>query len=136
MSDPVPAADELRARTRRLVSWQIVTGLVVAAGFYLVRDVWAGVSAGYGGLLSIVMALLLSLSVRLASQSAAGEPGSQPGSQPGAGQWILYAGAGLRFVLVLALLAVGLALVGFDPIATVAGFAAVQLVFLVAAGNR
>jgi hypothetical protein len=49
---------------------------------------------------------------------------------------ILYGGAALRFVLVLALFAIGLAVIGLAPIAMVAGFAAVQLVFVLAAGRR
>ncbi len=49
---------------------------------------------------------------------------------------IVYGGAALRFVLVLVLFGIGLALIGLAPIAMVAGFAAVQLVFLVVAGRR
>lgn len=108
--------------------WQAITGLTVAAGFFLARGPWEAVSAVYGGALSILMALLLSLSVAMAGQSAAGNPGG--------GQLILYAGAGLRFVLVLVLFGAGLALIGLAPLATVTGFAVVQLVFLLAARQR
>lgn len=120
--------EDLRARTRRLISWQIATGLVVAVGYYLARGPWEALSAAYGGALSLTMALLLSFSVAIAAQTAA--------RQPGQGQLILYGGAALRFVLVLALFAIGLAAIGLAPIAMVAGFAAVQLVFVMAAGIR
>ncbi len=128
MTDSASVPEDLRARTRRLISWQIVTGLVVGAGYYLGRGPWEAVSALYGGGLSLLMALLLGLSVAYATRAAAQDPGQ--------GQLILYGGAALRFVLVLALFAIGLALIGLAPIPTVAGFAAVQLVFVVAAGKR
>lgn len=126
MSDSAAVPEDLRTRTRRLLSWQIITGLLVVAGFYLVRGGWAALSAGYGGALSILLALLLSLSVALAGRS----------ETPAQGQWILYAGAGLRFVLILVLFAIGLAVLGLMPLAMVAGFIAVQLVFITAAGTR
>ncbi len=125
MTSPVSVPEDLRARTRRLISWQIVTGLVVAAGYYLVRGPWEALSAAYGGGLSLTMALLLSLSVALATTG-----------HPGQGQLVLYGGAALRFVLVLVLFAIGLAVIGLAPLAMLAGFAAVQLVFLLAAAIR
>jgi ATP synthase protein I len=128
LTDSASAPEDLRTRTRRLVSWQIATGLIVATGYYLARGQWEALSAAYGGALSLIMALLLSLSVALAARTAAREPGQ--------GQMILYGGAALRFVLVLALFAIGLAVIGLAPIAMVAGFAAVQLVFVLAAGRR
>lgn len=124
MIDSGSVPEDLRARTRRLIGWQIVTGLVVAAGYHLLRGPWEALSAAYGGGLSLAMALLLSTSVALAARS------------PGQGQLILYGGAALRFVLVLALFAIGLAVIGLAPIPMVAGFAAVQLVFVFAAGRR
>ncbi len=128
MTDSSSLPEDLRSRTRRLVSAQIVTGLVVSAGYYMLRGPWEALSAAYGGALSITLALLLSLSIVLAGQAAARDPGQ--------GQMIVYGGAALRFVLVLVLFGIGLALIGLAPIAMVAGFAAVQLVFLVVAGRR
>jgi ATP synthase protein I len=128
LTDSASVPEDLRTRTRRLISWQIVTGLVVVTAYYLGRGPWEALSAAYGGGLSLALALLLSLSVTIAGQIAARNPGQ--------GQLILYGAAALRFVLVLALFAIGIAVIGLAPIAMVAGFAAVQLVFVLAAGRQ
>jgi ATP synthase protein I len=128
LTDSASAPEGLRAKTRRLIGWQMVAGTIVAAGYHQLRGPWEALSAAYGGGLSLALAALLSLSVALAGRVAAHNPGQ--------GQMILYGGAALRFVLVLALFAIGLAVIGLAPIPTVAGFAAVQLVFVLAAGRR
>jgi ATP synthase protein I len=109
----------LRAGTRRLIALQCGAGALVAVAFLLARGRWDAVSAAYGGLVGVSMTLLLSRGVALA--------GKMPSLSQS--QIVLYVGAVVRFVLVLALFAIGLA--GFDlaPLAMVAGFVAVQLVF-------
>jgi F0F1-type ATP synthase assembly protein I len=119
------AGDELRAKTRRVIGLQVGIGLAVAAGFFTAADSWAAWSAGYGGLVSLILSVLLSRGVMLA--------GRMPNAKMG--QAILYAGAAVRFVLVLALLGAGLAVLKLAPLAVVAGFIAVQLAFVLAAGR-
>lgn len=109
----------LRAGTRRLIALQCGAVALVAVAFLLARGRWDAVSAVYGGLVGVSMTLLLSRGVALA--------GKMPSLSQS--QIVLYVGAVVRFVLVLALFAIGLA--GFDlaPLAMVAGFVAAQLVF-------
>lgn len=119
------AGNELREKTRRVIGLQIGIGLAVAAGFFTVKGPDAAWSAAYGGAVSLVMSLLLSRGVLLAGRMQSAK----------AGQAILYAGAAVRFVLVLALLMVGLAVLKLEPLAVVIGFIAVQLAFMLAAGR-
>jgi ATP synthase protein I len=117
----------LHSGTRRLIALQCGAAALVAAVFLIVGDRWDAVSAAYGGLIGVSMTLLLSRGVALA--------GKMPDLRQS--QIVLYAGAVVRFILVLALFAIGLA--GFDlaPLALVIGFVAAQLVFpFTALGRR
>lgn len=120
------AGSELRAKTRRVVGLQLGIGLAVAAGFFMLKGPAAAWSAAYGGAVSLGMSVLLSHGVRLAGRMRNAQ----------ASQAVLYAGAAVRFVLVLALLAAGLAMLKLVPVAVVSGFIAVQLAFMLAAGGR
>lgn len=119
------AGNELRAKTRRVIGLQIGIGLAVAAVFFTVKGPGAAWSAAYGGAVSLAMSILLSRGVQLA--------GRMQNAQ--ASQAILYAGAAVRFILVLALLVVGLAALKLEPLAVVIGFIAVQLAFMLAASR-
>ncbi|MGE0370299.1 MAG: ATP synthase subunit I [Gammaproteobacteria bacterium] len=119
------AGDELRAKTRRVIGLQLGIGLAAAAGFFTVEGPAAAWSAAYGGAVSLGMSLLLSRGVLLAGRMRSAQ----------ASQAVLYAGAAVRFVLVLALLSVGLAVLKLAPLAVVVGFIAVQLAFMLAAGH-
>lgn len=119
------AGDELRARTRRVIGLQLGIGVAVAVVFFAVEGRAAAWSAAYGGTVGVVMSLLLSRGVMLAGRLQSAK----------ASQAVLYAGAGLRFVLVLALLTVGLAVLKLAPLPVVVGFIAVQLAFMLAAGR-
>lgn len=119
------AGNELRTKTRRVIGLQIGIGVAVAAGFFTVKGPAAAWSAAYGGGVSLVMSLLLSRGVMLAGRMQSAK----------ASQAVLYAGAAVRFVLVLALLTVGLAVLKLVPLAVVVGFIAVQLAFMLAAGR-
>lgn len=119
------AGNELRAKTRRVIGLQIGIGLAVVAGFFTVKDSHAAWSAAYGGGVSLAMSLLLSRGVMLAGRMQSAK----------ASQAVLYAGAAARFVLVLALLTVGLAVLKLAPLPVVIGFIAVQLGFMLAAGQ-
>lgn len=119
------AGNELRAKTRRVIGLQVGIGLAVVAGFFMAKGPGAAWSAAYGGAVSLVMSVLLSRGVMLAGRMQNAKTS----------QAILYAGAAVRFVLVLALLAVGLAALKLEPFAVVVGFIAVQLAFMLAAGG-
>jgi F0F1-type ATP synthase assembly protein I len=119
------AGNELRAKTRRVIGLQVGIGLTVVAGFFTVKGPWAAWSAAYGGAVSLTMGMLLSQGVMLAGRMRDAR----------ASQAVLYAGAAFRFVLVLALFAIGLAALKLQPLAVVVGFIAVQLAFMLAAGR-
>ncbi len=119
-------AQGLVLETRRIILIQLLIGLVVAAGFYLVQGPWEALSALYGGAISAVSALLLRWGIVQAG-------GAVQQGEKKKGEVILYAGAAVRFVLILILFGIGLAIVKLSPLATVAGFITVQLVFLLAA---
>ncbi len=119
-------AQGLVLETRRIILIQLLIGLVVAAGFYLAYGPWEALSALYGGAISAVSALLLRWGVVQAG-------GAVQQGEKKKGEAILYAGAAVRFVLVLMLFGIGLAFLELTPLATVMGFITVQLVFLFAA---
>ncbi len=119
-------AQRLVHETRRIIKLQLIVGVLVAAGFFLAYGPWEAVSALYGGLISAVSALILRWGVVQAG-------GAVQQDEKNRGEVILYAGAAIRFVLVLVLFGVGLAILKLTPLATVLGFITVQLVFLYAA---
>ncbi len=119
-------AQRLVHETRRIIKLQLIVGVLVAAGFFLAYGPWEAVSALYGGLISAVSALILRWGVVQAG-------GAVQQDEKNSGEVILYAGAAIRFVLVLVLFGVGLAILKLTPLATVLGFITVQLVFLYAA---
>jgi ATP synthase protein I len=102
-----------------LVALQCCAVALAVAVFMLVSGRWDAVSAAYGGATGVMMTLLLSLGVALA--------GKMPSLRQS--QIVLYAGAVVRFILVLALFAIGLAAFDLAPLALVLGFVAAQLVF-------
>lgn len=77
----------------------------------------------YGGLISVATSLLLSRGVIRAANAA---PENHKKSMI-----ILYLGAAQRFVLVLVLFGAGLAGLKLEPLATIAGFVAAQLVYVI-----
>ena len=123
---PNSPGQALLAKTRRLVALQCGAGVVVAAGFYLASGQWDALSAGYGSAIGVLMTLLLSQGISLAGKVKSTQQS----------QLVLYAGAVVRFMLVLALFGLGLAGLGLAPLATVIGFIAAQLVFPLSAIGR
>lgn len=122
-------AQGLVPETRRIIVIQLLIGLVVAAGFYLAYGRWESISALYGGAISMASALLLRWGVVQAG-------GAVQQGEKNKGEVILYIGAAVRFVLVLVLFGIGLAILELAPVAAVMGFITVQLVFLFAARAR
>ena len=114
------------AQGRRLLFMQaLLTGGVAIGGYLLSREAGMAWGALYGGGVSMLSSALLGLGIGWAA-SGTGR----------ARQWLLYGGAAVRFVLVLALFAIGLGGIGLGPMPVVIGFIAAQLVFPFAARRR
>lgn len=112
-------------QAKRLLRFQGIVTLVMGAGFFVVQGQMAGLSALYGALVSLLLVLLLSRGVRKAAMVAQDNPRQS--------MLILYVGAALRFILVLALFAIGLGLLKLQPLAAFAGFGVAQITNAVAA---
>jgi ATP synthase protein I len=116
-----PELAVLAQQARKVLGAQLLVTVLVAA-LFLLQGTWASVSALYGGLASVIIALLLRRGIRRASQLALENPKKS--------MTILYVGAVQRFVLVLVLLALGLAGLKLDPVAVCVGFAVAQVGYL------
>jgi len=103
--------------------YQLIVLLVIAVLFGI-RDINHAFAAIYGGVLSIVVSLTLSIAVLKATAIAKNDPKTAMG--------ILYVSAVLRFVLVLALFAVGIGWLGFNPIPLVVAAIATWLTGIIA----
>ena len=121
------AAQELKIKTRKVIGLQLIVGLLLALGFSLIYSQWHGLSVLYGTMISMLSSWWLSRGVSRAGASA---------GQGRSGEVILYVGAALRFIMVLALFAVGLASIKLAAVATVIGFVMAQLAFVIAGNWR
>ena len=121
------AARELKIKTRKVIGLQLIVGLLLALGFSLIYSQWHGLSVLYGTMISMLSSWWLSRGVSRASASA---------GQGRSGEVILYVGAALRCIMVLALFAVGLASIKLAAVATVIGFVMAQLAFVIAGNWR
>jgi len=107
---------------------QLGIGLAIAAGFFLKDGSWGAISAFYGGLVSVASTTMLSRGINRAGRAA--EKSAQTS------QAILYLGAVVRFVLVLALFGIGLGVLKLAALAVIIGFVVTQLVFVLMAGRQ
>ncbi|NOY62961.1 MAG: ATP synthase subunit I [Gammaproteobacteria bacterium] len=123
-----PAHGQLIAGTRKIIAVQVVGGVLAAAGFYLAKGSWEALSAFCGALIAVVMATCLALGVLWAARQAQ--------QNPKVSQLILYAGAALRFLLVLVLFAIALAALRLDPLATIIGFCLAQAAYIASMVSR
>lgn len=98
------------------------------AGIFLLKGPSAAISAFYGGGIALASSTLLGRSLTAASEAAHRTPKQ--------GMWMLYFGAVQRFLLVLALLAVGMGLFGLPPLPLIVGFAGAQVAFLIGGIGR
>lgn len=112
---------DLENRARKVLTLQVISALVAAAGFFVWKGGLAALSAGFGGGIGIASTLLLSYGVKKATVAAA--------QNPGASMRILYLGAAQRFFLVLALFAIALAVLKLEPLALFSGFALAQAAY-------
>lgn len=120
MDTPDRAVD---AAARKLVGLQVLVIAVIAIGFLLGESLQHAAGAVCGGAISIFIAVLLSRGVRRASAQAAEDARKS--------MMILYLGAAQRFILIGALFALGLVVLGMEPLPMVAGFIAAQLSYLI-----
>lgn len=119
------AEPELAAKAQWVISTQLIISVIVATVF-LLKGVRESLAALYGGFASLCITMLLLWGIKRATEAAKDNPGKS--------MRILYTGAAQRFLLVIGLLAMGLALFKLDPIAMCAGFALAQLSYLI--GSR
>jgi ATP synthase protein I len=121
------AAPELVNKTRKVIGLQIAIGALVAVFFYFNNSPWHGLSVLYGAMISVLSSWWLSRGVSSAGAHA---------GQGRKGETILYVSAALRFMMVLALFAIGLAVIKLAAVATVVGFVLAQLAFIIAGSLR
>ena len=119
------AEPELASRARWVISTQLIISVIVATVF-LIKGTWEFLAALYGGFASICITMLLLWGIKRATEAAKENPGKS--------MRILYVGAAQRFLLVIGLLAMGIALFKLDPIAMCVGFALALLSYLI--GSR
>ncbi len=119
---------ELADNARKIILLQLSIGLVIAAGFFLKEGSWSAISAFYGALVSVASTTMLSRGINRAGRAA--EKSAQTS------QAILYMGAVVRFVLVLALFGIGLGVLELAALAVIIGFVITQLVFVLIAGRQ
>lgn len=119
----IKAEPELASKSQWVVKIQLaVTTLVALLFFY--QGHWAALSAVYGGLISVASSYFLSRGVARATELAKDDPRK--------GMTTLYVGAVQRFIGVIALLALGMAVLKLQPLAILVGFAGAQAGFLLA----
>ena len=117
------AVSQLQASAKKVVVLQLIIAVLSAAVFGVVEDGWAALSAFYGSAASLIVSWMLRRGVLKANEIARDDPKR--------GMTVLYFGAVQRFVLVLALLGLGMGLLKMAPLATVIGFGCAQLAYAV-----
>lgn len=115
--------EDLAKKVAKGRKYQLIVFLVIAVLFGI-RDINHAYAAIYGGALSIVVSLTLSIAVIKATAIAKNDPKTAMG--------ILYVSAVIRFILVLALFAIGIGWLGFNPIPLVVAAVATWLTGIVA----
>ena len=113
-------AQQVDAKASRIMTAQLAATAIVAIAFGVAGGGhWSALSAIGGGLTSLCIAWLLRRGVRRASEIALTDQKKS--------MMILYLGAVQRFVVVIALFALGLGVAKLEPLAMFAGFAAAQI---------
>lgn len=113
---------------RAVIATQAVIAALSALGFFAFAGGWAGLSAGYGGLVAMALALLLSRRITRAGKAA--------WQSRNRGMLILFAGLAQRFMLAVVLLGAGLSVFKLHALATITGFALTQLGYLIGMRDR
>ncbi len=115
-------AQRLAAESRKVIKVQLLITLVVAAVFMYISGSLHGVSAVAGGAISLVATLVSWGSMKWSSSVSL--------CNPGGSQVILYVSAAFRFVLVLVMFVICLAVFELAPLAVVVGFSLAQLAYI------
>ncbi len=121
----------LTGKARRVVVIQLLMTLLVAVVFFGVsaeEKLWEALSAGYGGLSSVVLALISIKGFKRANALALSDPKQS--------MIILYIGAVVRFAAVIVLLGIGLGLLKLNAMAVFIGFALAQASYLMGVRDR
>ncbi|MGC9456227.1 MAG: ATP synthase subunit I [Halothiobacillaceae bacterium] len=122
MSEPI------RRRGPRILLAQLLVLALAAGAGAIWWDGARALAAAAGGAVSVLLLWMLRVTMQKAAETAAEDP---QGSSIR-----LYIGAGVRFVLLLVLFAVGLGLLRLDPVGMIAGYVVVQAAGVLAAqGN-
>jgi ATP synthase protein I len=108
----------LEEKSQLVIRMQLLASILIS-GLFLIQGIPESLSALYGGFVSVVIAWFLGRGINRASRVAAEDPKKS--------MVILYVGAVQRFLLVVVLLATGLALLKLEPIALCVGFAIVRI---------
>jgi len=108
-----------------ILGFQIALILCIGATYLAMFGWFKALAIVYGGSMAVFSAWMLMKRIRLATKTAREMPGREMG--------ILYIGAIQRFVLVLVLFAIGMAILKLDPVSLLIGFAVPQGVFLLGA---
>ena len=117
------ATGQVQRNARKVIVLQAAVAAVVALVFGIIEEAWSAFSAVYGGIVGICSSMLLRRGVLRASEVAS--------DNPGRGMTVLYLGAVQRFVLVLGLFGIGLAVIKIDPLAGLVAFGVAQLAYAV-----
>lgn len=129
---PMNSIDKgLAGKARRVVVVQLSMTLLVATVFFGVSaedSLWKALSAGYGGLSSVVLALISIGGFKRANAIALSDSRQS--------MMILYIGAVVRFAAVIVLLGIGLGLLKLDAMAVFVGFALAQASYLMGVRDR
>ena len=113
------AAETLRKEVRRVLLFQALLTLTVAAGFGFIRGRMDFLSAVYGGAVAVVLSGWLGRGVRR-----------------GGGLGSLYANAVTRYAAAVLFLGLGLGILKLAPVPLLVAFAAAQFGFLANAFRR
>lgn len=124
----IKAEPELARKYQRVVIIQLTVTALVTLLLLFYMGKWAAVSAIYGGLISIAAAFFLRSGVARAANLAKEDPGKSMMS--------LYIGAVQRFVAVVAMFALGMAIFKLEPLLLLIGFAGAQAGYLLASRTQ
>jgi F0F1-type ATP synthase assembly protein I len=125
VSSSYPVSASLR---NTLLAVQSVLVLICVLVAWAYVDHNAALAAGYGGAIAWVNAFLLARSIRRAGELVK--------TDPKLGTYALYFGAIQRFVLVIAGLGIGLAVLHLSPFPLLLAFGIAQLAYIIVAGMQ
>jgi len=114
---------EVVENTKRLMINQLIIGLILAGIFWFSSGKHAAVSALFGAFSALSIAAVLGYGVIRANKIAT--------TNPQRSMIIIYFGAVQRFVLVLALFILGLAVLDLNPLAMAATFGLAQIAYAI-----